>query len=73
MALYNQYLTNTNEDKDMKKVEKKCKWCGKEFLTYPSETRKGGGKFCSRSCATSVTTQLNTFTQGMKEAGFVVE
>ena len=37
----------------MNKVEKICLWCGKTFLIYPSEERKGCGKFCSRSCATS--------------------
>lgn len=42
----------------MKKVEKTCLWCGEKFFVYPSEIRKGGGKFCSRSCAT---THRNTF------------
>ena len=35
----------------MKKEERVCLWCGKAFLTYPCEIKKGGGKFCSRSCA----------------------
>lgn len=37
----------------MPKVETVCQWCGKTFLTHPCEIRKGGGKFCSRSCATT--------------------
>lgn len=37
----------------MPKVEAVCLWCGKTFLTHPCEVRKGGGKFCSRSCATT--------------------
>lgn len=35
----------------MNKVERQCLWCNNPFLTYPSEIKKGGGKFCSRSCA----------------------
>lgn len=35
----------------MEKVERPCLWCGRTFLIYPSEIRKGGGKFCSRKCA----------------------
>ena len=49
----------------MKKVEKSCLWCGKAFLTYPSEIRKGGGKFCSRSCAR---TYRNTYDNPTKSA-----
>lgn len=37
----------------MAKVECKCLWCGKTFFTYPCEIGKGGGKYCSRSCAAS--------------------
>ena len=36
-----------------KKVERECGYCNKSFLTYLSEIKKGGGKFCSRSCATT--------------------
>lgn len=36
----------------MAKIEKRCMNCGKTFCTYPSEIKKGGGKFCTRSCAT---------------------
>lgn len=35
------------------KVERCCKQCGAVFFTYSSEIKKGGGKFCSRSCATT--------------------
>jgi hypothetical protein len=27
-----------------------CEHCGKDFLALPSEVKRGGGKFCSRSC-----------------------
>ena len=29
---------------------KKCKVCGKKFITYLSRIKKGGGKYCSRDC-----------------------
>lgn len=32
------------------KVKRICKQCEKEFETYPSEIKKGNGKFCSREC-----------------------
>lgn len=35
-----------------KRIKVKCQHCGIEFETYPSEIKKGRGKFCSRSCAT---------------------
>lgn len=35
----------------MPKVEVKCLWCEKTFLTHQCEISRGGGKFCSRSCA----------------------
>ena len=35
----------------MPKVEVRCLQCGETFLTHPCEIRKGGGKFCSRSCS----------------------
>lgn len=28
-----------------------CEYCGKEFEVYPSQVKKGYGKFCSHSCA----------------------
>lgn len=34
-------------------VERICKNCGRFFKTYPAWIRKGGGKFCNRSCARS--------------------
>ena len=49
----------------MKKVEKICLWCGKAFLAYPCEIKKGGGKFCSRSCST---TYRNTYDNPTKSA-----
>ena len=36
----------------MAKVEKQCLCCGKAFYTHLCEIRRGGGKFCSRSCRT---------------------
>ena len=36
----------------MAKVESKCLCCGEPFLTHQCELRRGGGKFCSRKCAT---------------------
>lgn len=27
-----------------------CKYCGKEFMTYPSRIKIGGGKYCSKEC-----------------------
>ena len=35
------------------RVQRKCLQCGANFETVPAEIRKGGGKFCSRSCATT--------------------
>lgn len=35
----------------MNKIECKCKQCEKTFYLFPSEIKKGGGKYCSRSCA----------------------
>jgi hypothetical protein len=49
----------------MNKEERICLWCGKMFLAYPCEIKKGGGKFCSRSCAT---TYRNTFDNPAKSA-----
>lgn len=49
----------------MNKVERICLWCDNPFLTYPSEIKKGGGKFCSRSCAT---TYRNTYDNPTKDA-----
>ncbi len=31
-------------------VTKACKFCGKEFKTYPCEIKKGNGKYCSKAC-----------------------
>ncbi len=31
-------------------VERECVYCRKKFLTYPSEIKRGKGKFCSRTC-----------------------
>lgn len=31
-------------------IKKNCNHCKKEFEAYPSEIRKGGGKYCARSC-----------------------
>lgn len=35
------------------RIERVCGQCGVHFWTFPAEVRKGGGKFCSRSCATT--------------------
>lgn len=34
-------------------IERKCEHCGTTFLIPPSATKKGRGRFCSRSCARS--------------------
>ena len=31
-------------------IEVTCIQCGKKLATFPSETRRGGGKYCSRRC-----------------------
>lgn len=33
------------------RVVRVCQYCGKEFETFPSEVKKGHGKFCSRTCS----------------------
>lgn len=33
------------------KVSRTCAYCGKAFQTYPSEVKRGGGKYCSVSCS----------------------
>lgn len=35
------------------KLKKNCLNCERSFEVYPSEIKKGNGKFCSRSCATT--------------------
>lgn len=37
----------------MGKVQCACMQCGKAFYTFNCEIKKGRGKFCSRSCATT--------------------
>ena len=32
------------------KVKRICEQCGTEFFTFPSETKKGWGRFCSQDC-----------------------
>lgn len=39
--------------RNVTRINKHCIQCGKEFEVYLSEIKKGGGKFCSRSCATT--------------------
>jgi len=34
-----------------KRITKQCKQCKQEFIAEQKEIKKGGGKFCSRSCA----------------------
>lgn len=36
-----------------KQISTTCKQCGEIFDVYPSEIKKGRGKFCSRSCSTT--------------------
>ena len=43
---------------------KNCLNCKKEFRTYPSNIKKGKGKYCSRFCASKNT--LNGFKKGHK-------
>src|SRR5438477_8325240 len=38
------------EQKPSTKVERICERCGKRFLLFKSEIRKGAGRFCSWSC-----------------------
>lgn len=38
----------------VKKVKRKCKYCGKTFFTYPSKVRNGGGVYCSKECRDKV-------------------
>ena len=35
------------------RIKVECRYCGKEFEVCLSEVKKGGGKFCSRTCATT--------------------
>lgn len=35
----------------MSKIVVKCQQCGKEFETWENWIKRGGGKFCSRSCS----------------------
>lgn len=49
----------------MAKAECTCLWCGETFLTHSCEIRRGGGKFCSRSCST---TYRNTYNNPAKDA-----
>ena len=32
-------------------IQKSCEFCERRFATYPSVTKLGNGKFCSRKCA----------------------
>ena len=36
----------------MSKVERKCEMCGKVFYTFPSQVKRGGGRYCSKGCGT---------------------
>jgi len=44
--------------------EIKCKNCGKKFVSIKSEIKRGGGKFCSMSCAN--TGRFNNNYRGIK-------
>jgi len=35
---------------EQNKVEQHCKNCGKLFSVFPTEIKKGGGKYCSKDC-----------------------
>lgn len=37
---------------------KNCKFCGKEFKTYPSKVLLGKGKYCSKKCCLKVTNKI---------------
>lgn len=43
-----------------KNTNKKCKKCEGEFTTSISEIERGGGKFCSLSCATSYNNSIES-------------
>ena len=49
----------------MAKVECKCLWCERTFLTHSCELRRGGGKFCSRSCSTTYRNTHNNPTKNV--------
>ena len=49
----------------MEKTECKCLWCEKIFFAHASEVRRGGGKFCSRSCAATYHNTYNNPTKQM--------
>lgn len=36
--------------RDRPTVPRVCQYCGKDFMAYPYQVRKGHGLFCSRSC-----------------------
>lgn len=40
-------------------IERNCGECGKTFNVYPSQIKRGGGKFCSISCATTYRNKTN--------------
>ena len=48
------------------RVVKNCLQCEKEFEARPSEIKKSGGKFCSRSCATTYRNIHNNPTKDAK-------
>jgi len=47
-------------------TQKMCQQCGEEFWVYKSKVRKGEGKFCSISCATTYRNIHNNPTKDKK-------
>jgi 5-methylcytosine-specific restriction endonuclease McrA len=37
----------------MPSIQRFCLQCNKEFFTFPSQVKRGGGKFCSIGCGTT--------------------
>lgn len=37
-------------ERKSKMIERKCKWCGDDFLARKADVKRGWGVFCSKSC-----------------------
>lgn len=57
-------------------VNRQCLNCGKGFKTYAAYIRKGGGKYCSRSCFSTHAQRSGGFNAGsltMRHRGYILE
>ena len=43
-----------------------CQYCGKEFQEYPSQIKKGGGKYCSKKCSNNAKIGIHVHTEESK-------